>query len=56
MLQERAGGWSEVAKESDVMEAGNFAVEELNPKVNLKDIISSRKQVVKGYIMRLLLG
>jgi predicted amidohydrolase YtcJ len=43
-----AGGWSEAPIEDDVKEALDFALEEINPNAELKQVIRARKQVVKG--------
>ena len=43
-----AGGWSEVAVENDVNDALDFALEEIRPNAALKNVISAKKQVVKG--------
>lgn len=43
-----AGGWTEVAAEKDVETALDFALEEINSKAKLKNVLSTKKQVVKG--------
>lgn len=43
-----AGGWVEAAVENDVEEALDFALEEINAKAKLKNVLRAMKQVVKG--------
>ncbi|EAQ42446.1 amidohydrolase family protein [Polaribacter sp. MED152] len=43
-----SGNWNQTAIEDDVQEALNFAIQQINPNAKLKEIISAKKQVVKG--------
>jgi thiamine biosynthesis lipoprotein ApbE len=43
-----AGGWYEAAHEGDVQLALEFAVSEISPNSGVKEILSAKKQVVKG--------
>jgi hypothetical protein len=43
-----AGGWKEVSLDKDVEAALDFALEEIYSKAKLKNVLSAKKQVVKG--------
>ncbi len=46
--ENRAGSWDQAAIENDVKEALDFALQEINSNTSLKEVISAKKQVVKG--------